>query len=675
MLVTPTAPPTPTAGVPSYLVTDDAWRCDAEVSGVGCVDPLYAPTVVFNTALTPMVRPVALHMRDAQDQLSQHWGKPDSGHPLHRITDSTQQASNRTAACANFVANPPVATSCDEYPFASTQEGGTGASIRAVSLEANRSQGGILVGGYNSWRILNGDAYYVQVIIDDSATEKVMIVGDSISQGLDGDFTWRYRLWQHFQSDGVPDAFVGPRTGTHDLYSGTTEGGGYRVSGWEDNHDALWGRSALDEKNTIQGLTATYQPDVILVELGINDLVWLTTPQGTSDSMSALITNARAANPDVKFVIGNVMERSPLAGWPQIPGDTATYNSLLATLVTSLSTAQSPVVLADLHAVLNPATDTHDGLHPNEIGEYKIAAAFSDTLASAYGIGQSFGAIPISVPQLAMTTPTLTVTPNGGGALLSWTHSYGADAYWIYVRNISAGETALTRLPLPIGDDHWQASALSDGEVLQYAVQARRSDTNVSAISTTVQVTVHPKTPVQTTATTSTSCVSCPRISTSWAPISTATSYDVSWVDTTAAPNALLAATTTTASYTIPAVVGHKYVIAVSGVNEYGAGVASGIPAIYAGRGAPAANTLTTATATGGWTAHLAWTAVTGASAYRIWTRNWATNSTFTALPYPVDGLTFDPGLIVDGATNHEFKIQPVNGSMLGPFSNTLRVH
>lgn len=226
MLVTPTAPPGPIEASPAYLVTDDAWRCDAEVLSVGCVDPLYAPTVVFNTALTPKVRPVALHMRDAQNQLSQHWGKPGSGNPLHRTTDLSWRDRNNAAACANFVSNPPVATSCDEYPFASTQEGGAGASIRAVSLEANKSQGGILVGGYNSWRILDGDAYYVQVIIDDSATEKVMIVGDSISQGLDGDYTWRYRLWQHFQSDGVTDAFVGPRSGTHDLYSGTAEAAG-----------------------------------------------------------------------------------------------------------------------------------------------------------------------------------------------------------------------------------------------------------------------------------------------------------------------------------------------------------------------------------------------------------------------------------------------------------------
>jgi hypothetical protein len=32
---------------------------------------------------------------------------------------------------------------------------------------------------------------------------RVMIVGDSITQGLEGDWTWRYRIWQWFKEEGV----------------------------------------------------------------------------------------------------------------------------------------------------------------------------------------------------------------------------------------------------------------------------------------------------------------------------------------------------------------------------------------------------------------------------------------------------------------------------------------
>lgn len=54
---------------------------------------------------------------------------------------------NRSQACAGFVPPPPPNTSCDEYPFASTYEGGAGASTRGVPIREQRRQGG-RVGGF-----------------------------------------------------------------------------------------------------------------------------------------------------------------------------------------------------------------------------------------------------------------------------------------------------------------------------------------------------------------------------------------------------------------------------------------------------------------------------------------------------------------------------------------------
>src|SRR5689334_18678425 len=47
---------------------------------------------------------------------------------------------------------------------------------------------------------------------------KMMIVGDSISEGLEDDFTWRYRLQQHLSQSGCPAVdFVGGYSGTNRL--------------------------------------------------------------------------------------------------------------------------------------------------------------------------------------------------------------------------------------------------------------------------------------------------------------------------------------------------------------------------------------------------------------------------------------------------------------------------
>jgi len=44
---------------------------------------------------------------------------------------------------------------------------------------------------------------------------RVMICGDSISQGREGDYTWRCRIWQWFTDNKIALKFVGPYTGTH----------------------------------------------------------------------------------------------------------------------------------------------------------------------------------------------------------------------------------------------------------------------------------------------------------------------------------------------------------------------------------------------------------------------------------------------------------------------------
>ncbi|MEV8023028.1 NucA/NucB deoxyribonuclease domain-containing protein [Streptomyces sp. NPDC086554] len=64
------------------------------------------------------------------------------------------------------VPNPnPKKKDCDEYPFAASKEGGkpSKGSARVIDRGDNRSAGARLGGFYKKARILNGDAYYVQI--------------------------------------------------------------------------------------------------------------------------------------------------------------------------------------------------------------------------------------------------------------------------------------------------------------------------------------------------------------------------------------------------------------------------------------------------------------------------------------------------------------------------------
>ncbi|KIS69430.1 uncharacterized protein UMAG_11931 [Mycosarcoma maydis] len=87
-------------------------------------------------------------------------GKPTT---LHR--DSANASANRAKTackspnrCAN---NASDSNSCDEYPYASSREGGTGSVTRCVPATENSRQGGTLSSFYTNNGITDGDAYNV----------------------------------------------------------------------------------------------------------------------------------------------------------------------------------------------------------------------------------------------------------------------------------------------------------------------------------------------------------------------------------------------------------------------------------------------------------------------------------------------------------------------------------
>jgi hypothetical protein len=110
------------------------------------------PTLVIDSQKMPTI---AAHIRQAQA----------SGYPrtLTRTTDQKRIKNNRKEACGNFTR--PPGKECDEYPFASTYEGGVGtgkrASVKAVPGHEQRVQGGTLSAFYR--KLKDGSKFQVCV--------------------------------------------------------------------------------------------------------------------------------------------------------------------------------------------------------------------------------------------------------------------------------------------------------------------------------------------------------------------------------------------------------------------------------------------------------------------------------------------------------------------------------
>ncbi len=261
---------------------------------------------------------------------------------------------------------------------------------------------------------------------DEPEKTRILIVGDSISQGSAGDYTWRYRLWKHLRDTGVRFDFVGPRDDLYDNVSGTFGGHDYADPAFDQDHAARWGTTVAQARSLIREQVAAYEPDVVLVLLGTNDLAWLKAgPDDVARGLRDLVRRARLARPDVGFVVGRV----PEDGLP----DAAELNAQVEGLPASMSTPESQVAVASTDAGFTEPGDTWQPFHPNARGELKIAAAMADAL-STLGVGSPYPRPLPEVPLGPRTAPVLMAAAGDGEAALSWSAAPGATDYYVWMQ-------------------------------------------------------------------------------------------------------------------------------------------------------------------------------------------------------------------------------------------------
>lgn len=208
---------------------------------------------------------------------------------------------------------------------------------------------------------------------------KIMLGGDSITQGFDGDYTWRYRLDRELRRQKVSFNFVGPRKFT---YGGAQH---YQVpKGWDTDHAATGGTRLKTQISRIVADMAdapnngANTPDVLVALYGTTDLL----PRSAGDpnptvplkeeieDLRTFIQEARYVNSDVDIILGEVTTR-------RIP-NRQQFNDAVKQLAIEENNrspySQSRVVVADLdYPGWDPSKNTYDTTHPTPVGEAIIA--------------------------------------------------------------------------------------------------------------------------------------------------------------------------------------------------------------------------------------------------------------------------------------------------------------
>ncbi|GJN77347.1 hypothetical protein PLIIFM63780_000837 [Purpureocillium lilacinum] len=345
-----------------------------------------------------------------------------------------------------------------------------------------------------------------------------MFVGDSITQGADGDYTWRYRLWQWLRNEGVDTNFVGPYQGTYPAASpadakpkppplqgaGSPPGvvlnsGRYAAdveAAFPRPHYGMWGRQAAQVYPAIGAYVKQYQPDFLFILLGFNDLGWFVSgPEGTLSSVEKVVRNAQAARPSLKVLVGNVPQRTLIKVVnEQLPDKTTDYNKRLQSAVSGWSTDASTVRLVDMQKNYNchpeGCPDGYDGLHPSALGEFHIAQSFADVLRKEFGVGKNPFTVG-KVPARVATTPTnLQAASVPAGIEVTWDPIFGARGFDLQSRRKGSSDWtdrhALTNA-------YWE-TWVSDGDTVEYRVRTSMGDDSKSPWTGAVSATAHPKT-------------------------------------------------------------------------------------------------------------------------------------------------------------------------------------
>lgn len=225
---------------------------------------------------------------------------------------------------------------------------------------------------------------------------RIMPLGDSITQGNKKLTSYRYPLWMKLIDAGVNFEFVGSQT--------ENEGGSppfqdHKGQSFSNRNEGHWGWRADEilngrNGNNIAKWAEAHTPDFVLLHLGTNDLFQKQSIESTLTDLRQIVGVLREKNPAVLIFLAQLIPADPKDRYLQEVSEIIPlFNAQLPNLVTSLNInsryPDSQVILVDQNTGFDPAKnpkavagrgDTYDGLHPNKLGEAKMAQVWFEAI-------------------------------------------------------------------------------------------------------------------------------------------------------------------------------------------------------------------------------------------------------------------------------------------------------
>lgn len=215
-----------------------------------------------------------------------------------------------------------------------------------------------------------------------SKTMNILTLGNSITNGTNKYDSYRRSLWQMLHKGNYNFDLIGSWTLHH-------MGGEVPDPDFDMDHDGHSGWKASDilsqpdwdqQRGNIHEWIRAYSPDIVLIELGTNEVFQCIAVKDAMDNISSIIDILGKKNPHVKIFVARIPPLGAQWADKKLCGNDITYgkavinfNRQVAVLVAAKNTAASRVILVDQYSGVNAAADMYDDIHPNETGEKKMA--------------------------------------------------------------------------------------------------------------------------------------------------------------------------------------------------------------------------------------------------------------------------------------------------------------
>ena len=236
---------------------------------------------------------------------------------------------------------------------------------------------------------------------EDTEAVKILSLGDSITDGYWTSGAYRKYMYHDLEQMGYNIDMVGPKGSNSNTFTYNGQSVSY------DDNNAGYSGYAIQEMTTkehrsgiletIQGtwyngqnMIAAYQPDIVLLQIGTNDIL-SNYNDGITDRLENLVnvilqdldadsTVFVSTIPDIDaYTRADWLSSYGINAWGStqeekdrlmetVTGCIDTYNTSIYNLVLKMQSEGKNVQFADINSVVDYQTDLHDGVHPNEAG-------------------------------------------------------------------------------------------------------------------------------------------------------------------------------------------------------------------------------------------------------------------------------------------------------------------